>query len=67
MVVIDAPAMITALARNFPGRAAYDASYQLPDGRHLLVELEQAPATVTALDLTALPAWAAFWAGPGAT
>lgn len=44
-VLVNAPALLDELRRNFADRAAYDASFKLPDGRHLLVELEQAPTT----------------------
>jgi hypothetical protein len=44
-------------------RTAYDASFRLPDGRHLLVELEQAPPAEVAVDPATLPAWATFWNG----
>jgi hypothetical protein len=64
-VLVDAPALLAELRKNFPDRTAYDASFELPDGRHLLVELEQAPTTEVAIDLTALPAWAVLWGGPG--
>ncbi len=63
-VLVDASAILTELRANFPDRAAYDATFELPDGRHLLVELEQAPATEVAIDPDSLPTWAMLWTGP---
>lgn len=63
-VLVDATSVLTELRSNFPDRAAYDASFELPDGRHLLVELEQAPQAEVAVDLAALPSWAIMWPGP---
>jgi hypothetical protein len=64
-VLVNAPALLGELRKNFPDPAAYDASFELPDGRHLLVELDQAPSTEVAVDPGALPAWAVLWEGPG--
>jgi hypothetical protein len=64
-VLVDAPALLAELRKNFPDRVAYDASFALPDGRHLLVELEQAPTTEVAVTLGDLPKWAVLWDGPG--
>jgi hypothetical protein len=64
-VVVNPPALLAELRRNFPGRTAYDASFRLPDGQHLLVELEHAPQAEVAVDPAAPPAWATLWNGPG--
>ncbi len=63
-VLVDAPFVLSELRENFPDRAAYDATFALPDGRRVLVELEQAPATEVAVDLDDLPPWARIWDGP---
>lgn len=63
-LLIDAPALLKELRANFPDRAAYDASFELPDGRHLLIELEQAPQAAAEVDLGSLPSWAVIWEGP---
>lgn len=60
-ILVNAPALLSELRRNFPDRTAYDASFKLPDGRCLLVELEQAPTTEVAIDPQALPGWAVLW------
>ena len=62
-VLVDAQALLSALRQNFPERTGYDATFKLPDGRHLLVELEQAPWTEVAVDLNNLPDWAHLWEG----
>lgn len=64
-VLVEAPSILTEFRANFPDRAAYDASFELQDGRHLLVELEQAPHEEVAVDPAALPPWAVMWPGPG--
>jgi hypothetical protein len=62
-VLVDVPSLLHQLRGNFPDRAAYDASFELPDGHHLLVELEQAPPGEVAIDPAALPPWAILWDG----
>jgi hypothetical protein len=62
--LVNASALLDELRRNFPDRTAYDATFALPDGRHLLVELEQAPPTEVSVDLNEPPPWAQFWEGP---
>jgi hypothetical protein len=64
-VLVDAPALLWELRQNFPDRTGYDATFKLPDGRQLLVELEQAPATEVAVDPDDLPDWAQLWNGDG--
>ncbi len=63
-VLVDPSALLSELRANFPDRAAYDASFALQDGRHMLVELEQAPQTEVAVDPDELPSWAVLWGGP---
>jgi hypothetical protein len=63
-VVVDAPALLDELQRSFPDRTAYDVTFALPDGRHVLIELEQAPSTEVFIAPDDLPAWAQFWDGP---
>ena len=62
--LVNASELLSALRQNFSGRRAFDATFALPDGRHLLVELEQAPPNEVSVDLVQLPPWAQFWGGP---
>ena len=62
-VLVDANALLSELRQNFPDRTGYDATFKLPDGRQLLVELEQVPATEVAVDPNDLPDWAQLWNG----
>jgi hypothetical protein len=62
-VIVNASIVLNELRENFPDRAAYDATFAIPDGRRLLVEVEQAPATEVAVDLDNLPSWARIWGG----
>jgi hypothetical protein len=63
-VLVNAPALLDELRRNFPDRTAYDVTFELPDKRHVLIELEQAPSTEVLVVPNDLPAWAQFWDGP---
>jgi hypothetical protein len=63
-LLVNAPALLDELRQNFPDRTAYDATFALPDGRQLLIELEQAPSSELSVDLSGPPAWAQFWEGP---
>jgi hypothetical protein len=62
-LLVDVPFLLGELRKNFAGRTAYDATFALQDGRHVLVELEQAPSKEVAVDLADLPSWMQFWEG----
>ena len=62
-LLIDTHALMEELKQNFPDRAGYEVTFELSDGRHLLVELEQAPPTEVGIALDHLPDWARMWNG----
>lgn len=64
-LLVDVPTLLDELRFRFPGRSAYDASFTLPDGQHLLAELEQAPPAEVEVDPAKLPEWIQPWEGPG--
>lgn len=63
-LLVDVPTLLNVLRLTFPERNAYDASFVLPDGRHLLAELEHAPSAEISVDPANLPDWIHFWEGP---
>jgi hypothetical protein len=63
-LVIDVPSLRQAGRSTWVGRGQIDATFSLPDGRHLLVELEQAPSAIVNIDPDDPPDWAEQWEGP---
>jgi hypothetical protein len=59
-VVVRKDDLLAEGRRSFPGVDIFDASFRLPDGRRLVVELEQVPEGTTTVDPDHLPPWARF-------
>jgi hypothetical protein len=59
-VVVRKDDLLAEGRRSFPKVDIFDASFRLPDGRRLMVELEQVPEGTTTVDPDHLPPWARF-------
>jgi hypothetical protein len=62
-LVVDIPALIQAAQSSWPDRKQIDATFSLPDGRHLLAEVETAPARPVTVDPDNPPDWLQEWEG----
>jgi hypothetical protein len=66
-VLVDASALLMSYARTSRTGPPMTPPSSSVEGRHLLVELEQAPATDVVVDLGALPPWAVLLVRAGLT
>jgi hypothetical protein len=62
-LVVDVPMLRQEAQSSFPEEHQVDATFALPDGRHLIGQVESAPGSVVNVDLNDLPDWLEEWEG----